>query len=112
MTIGYRSRRTKFFQLNETLAYDLHSDHPPAKELNKSNNEHCKSYYEGIFNDHNRRVVYSVRESTVQLIYYNVLISYQFFRFPLREMEFSQSQFNATAQWIYSIILQIITGNE
>ena len=112
MTIGYRSRRTKFFQLNETLAYDLHSDHPPAKELNKSNNEHCKSYYEGIFNDHNRRVVYSVRESTVQLIYYNVLISYQFFRFPLREMEFSQSQVNATAQWIYSIILQIITGNE
>ena len=69
-------------------------------------------YYEGIFLDHSRRVVYSVRESTVQLIYYNALIFYQKFRFPMRELQYSRTVLNPTFLWITSLVLQILTGHD
>ena len=50
-----------------------------------------------------------MRESTVQLIYYNALIFYQYFRFPLRELQFAEG-ISPTALWIGSMILQIFTG--
>lgn len=71
-----------------------------------------KRYYEGIFSDHSRRVVYSVRESTVQLIYYNALIFYQKFRFPLRELQYSRTVLNPTFLWVTSLVLQILTGHD
>ena len=68
-----------------------------------------EKYYMVVSQQNKRRLEFMARESSIQLVYQNAIIVYQFFHPPLFELDFTIWS-NPGAMWVLSVMIQLLSG--
>jgi len=92
-------RHVKAISSWETLTTDL-------DELSSIEITIIENYYIVISKQNKRRLEFMARESSIQLIYQNAIILYQYLHPPLFQLDFT-SWSNPGAVWVISVMIQL-----
>lgn len=66
-------------------------------------------YYNDFFWQNKGRLTFMARESSIQLVYQNAIVIYDFVYPPVHEMDYSDQMMTPRAVWITGITLQLIS---
>ena len=70
-----------------------------------------EEYYNSIYLHQKGRMEFMARESSIQLIYQNAIVIYDFVRPPVHEMNYtSMAGFNPSVEWISLLTIQILSA--
>ena len=77
-------------------------------KLSRKDQNAFEQHYQQETMRNTRRLQIMAREASVQLIYQNALVMYQFFYQPVLELDFNSWE-NPSARWISGLMLQILS---
>ena len=81
------------------------------EDLSEEEQKALEEYYESVNNKNQQKMMLMARESSIQLVYQNALILYQFVYQPMRELDFTNTSTikPASNAWMLSLGLQLFS---
>ena len=82
---------------------------PAYDTLSKSDQVIYQRYYDNVFWQNKGRLVFMARESSIQLVYQNAIVIYDYVYPPVHEMDYTSSLTTPRALWITGITIQLLS---
>ena len=91
-----------------SLPFQCPSTEPSFEELSETDQVVFKRYYTSVFMQNKGKLQFMAREASIQLIYQNAIVIYDFVYPPVREMDYSTWS-SPYSRWITAVGLQLLS---